>query len=395
MESGKGPLYFDPNLQIVFSITLIAVLGVASLTPAFPKMAKELNLSASSIGLLITIFTFPGIILTPIFGIWADRWGRKKILIPSLFLFGIAGGACFFVRDFNLLLILRFIQGVGAASLGSINVTIIGDLFSGKDRAAAMGYNASVLSIGTAIYPALGGGLAMIAWYYPFALFFIAIPVGLLALFNLKNPEPDSRQKLGEYLSAAWDSVKDRRVLGLFIASIVTFVILYGSYLTFFPFILGHKFNASAGTIGLIMSAMSISTAITSSQLGKLTKRIAENDLMKIAFIFYAISLISIPFAPSIKLMIIPAVFFGFAQGMNIPSIQTLLAGIAPMEQRAVFMSINGMVLRLGQTLGPLIMAAVYSIGGINWTFFAGAFFAILMVIIVFVFIKPKNASNP
>jgi MFS family permease len=89
--------------------------------------------------------------------------GRKKIIVPSLLLFGIAGTACAFARDFNLLLLLRLLQGIGAASLLSLSVTLIGDLYAGDRRANAMGYNASVTSIGTAIYPTVGGALATIA----------------------------------------------------------------------------------------------------------------------------------------------------------------------------------------------------------------------------------------
>ena len=185
-------IFWDINLQIIFSITLMAVLGVASITPAFPKMVKELNLSSGQIGLLITIFTLPGVIMTPILGVLADHWGRKRILIPSMMVFGVAGGACAFARDMNLLLGLRFLQGAAAASLGSLSVTLIGDLYSGKTRAKAMGYNASVLSIGTACYPAIGGALAMMGWYYPFALPFLAIPIGIFVLFSLKNPTEKS-----------------------------------------------------------------------------------------------------------------------------------------------------------------------------------------------------------
>ena len=52
-------------------------------------------------GLLITVFTSPGIVMTPLLGVLSDRYGRKKILVPALLLFGIAGGAC--ARDFSLL----------------------------------------------------------------------------------------------------------------------------------------------------------------------------------------------------------------------------------------------------------------------------------------------------
>ena len=61
-------------------------------------------------------------------------------------------------------------QGIGASAIGSINVTLIGDLFAGRQRTTAMGFNASVLSIGTAAYPAVVGALALVAWSAPFAL---------------------------------------------------------------------------------------------------------------------------------------------------------------------------------------------------------------------------------
>jgi len=52
----------------------MAVLGVASITPAFPRISQELNISANSVSMLIIFFTFPAIILTPVLGVIADRY---------------------------------------------------------------------------------------------------------------------------------------------------------------------------------------------------------------------------------------------------------------------------------------------------------------------------------
>ena len=366
----------------------MSVLGVASITPAFPKIENELNISEQEVGLLITVFTLPGVILTPILGVLADRYGRKQILIPSLILFAIAGTSCFFTRHFDLLLVFRLLQGIGAASLGSLNVTLIGDFFNGRDRASAMGYNASVLSIGTASYPAIGGALATIGWYFPFLLPSLAVPIALIALYSLKSPKPANNQNLKEYLSKAWKAVKDKRVIGIFIASIFTFIILYGSYLTFFPFLLDSDYSASPLIIGLLMSTMSLTTAITSSQLGSLSVKYSQKVLLKIAFIIYALSMILIPLIPHLWLMIIPLIFFGIAQGLNIPSLQTMLTNLAPAENRAAFMSLNGMVLRLGQTIGPLIMGFVFVLSGMTGVFFAGAAFALLMFVLILIMIN-------
>ena len=384
----NSELLFNKNLLIIFSVTLMAVLGVSSITPAFPKIERQFGLSSQQVGLLITVFTLPGVLLTPVLGVMADRLGRKKVLAPSLILFGIAGFSCTFARDFQSLIILRLLQGTGAASLGSLNVTLVGDFFESRQRAIAMGYNASVLSIGTAAYPAIGGMLATIAWYFPFVLPVLALPIALIVIFSLDNLEITNQKKLKDYLLTAWKYVNDIRIIGIFIASICTFIILYGAYLTYFPFLLDHTFQASAFIIGILMSAMSVSTAITSFQIGKLTQKYLGRTLLKAAFILYAFSMILIPFVLSLWWLLFPLVLFGIAQGLNIPSLQTLLADLAPSENRAAFMSINGMVLRLGQTLGPLVMGLIFELWGISGVYFGGAFLAVIMFFLIVLMIK-------
>jgi ACDE family multidrug resistance protein len=266
-------IFRDRNIQIIFGVTLTAVMGVSSITPVFPRLIKEFDITPGQIGLLITFFTLPGVFLAPVLGVLADRFGRKRILGPSLFLFAFAGASCAFVRDFNLLIVLRVFQGIGGASLGSINTTLIGDLYSGPRRAEAMGLNASILSIGTAVYPAVGGALALIGWFYPFLMPVLAIPVGIMVLTSLRSPEPRSRQGLKEYLGSTWSYLRNIKVLGLFSASTITFILLYGTLLTYFTILLSERFGASSFTIGLMITTMSLTTAAVSSQLGRINRR--------------------------------------------------------------------------------------------------------------------------
>ncbi|MDF1535800.1 MAG: MFS transporter [bacterium] len=381
-------VYRNPNLRIIFAVTLMGVLGVASITPAFPRIIQDLGIEAGRIGLLIIVFTLPGIFLSPFLGILADRFGRKRILVPSLALFAVAGGSCGLVRDFNLLLVLRFFQGAGGSALASLSATVIGDLFEGRARAAAMGYNASVLAVGTAAYPAVGGMLALFGWHYPFLLPFLALPVAWLVFFRMDTPEPSRKQGLSEYLKGAGVILANRRVIGVFMVSVATFIILYGSLLTFFPLLASRRFGASTLAIGLIMSCMSITTGITSTQLGRLTRTFSEASLIKISFLFYGAALAIIPVAPSLEFYLVSSFIFGLGHGMNIPCIMSLMAGYAPMEHRGVLMSVNGTVLRLGQTLGPLVMGLAFTLWGITGPFFAGAVLAVLVFVVGFVFVR-------
>ncbi|MEC4812368.1 MAG: MFS transporter [Scytonema sp. PMC 1069.18] len=375
-------LYLDTNFQIICAVSLMAVLGVSSLTPAFPKLAQALSVNPSNLGLLVTVFTLPAVLLGPFIGVLADRLGRKKIIVPSLILFGIAGTACAFARDFNLLLLLRFLQGIGAASLLSLSITLIGDLYAGDKRTTAMGYNASFTSIGTASYPIIGGTLATFGWYYPFALPILAIPIGLVVLFVLKNPEPKGERNLQEYLRNALLALKNRKLAGLFIGSAANFILLYGAYVTYLPQLISDTFEAPASTIGVLLSSVSVAITITSSQLGRLARKFHTTTLIRASFVLYALALLIIPFVSNLWLLLIPTTIFGIGLGIGAPSIQTRLTEVAPKEYLATILSVNGTFFGLGQTLGPLLMLVAFSLGGINNVFYVGAGFALLTLVV-------------
>lgn len=383
----------DKRLYVIYGITLMMVMGVASLTPAFPKIARVLRLSEAQTAMLISVFTLPGIFLTPLTGILGDRFGRKPVLIPSLVVFAAAGFGCFFARDFELLLILRFIQGIGASALGALNMALIADFYDGKDRAAVMGYNASVLSLGTATYPFVGGLLAGLAWYGPFLLPLAALPVAIALIYLVPEPPASAHQTLGRYMRQAGRSLLRKEVIGLFLISIFTFVILYGAFLSYFPFLLQQRFQLGPAQIGMLLSLSSLSTAVTSSRLGKLVQRFSELKLLKTAFVLYALVCLLMPNIGSLYLITIPVILFGIAQGINLPSLQTLLANLAPPEQRAVFLSINGTVLRVGQTLGPVIIGAGFAFSGISGAFYLAAVVALVMLVAIFILLKNLAAA--
>ncbi len=387
-EGQDRPVYKDHNLHVIFFITLMAVLGTSSVTPAFPEIRDELGISSGQVGLLITVFTLPGILLTPVAGVLSDKYGRRKVLVPSLFLFGIAGGACALATDFGLLLMLRTVQGMGAAALGAINVTMIGDLYSGQRRTEALGYNSSVLSTGTASYPAIGGALALLGWRYPFALPLVAIPVALLVFFSLRNPEPHNEQDLEEYAGNIWESVRDWRVVGLFCSTLITFVILFGPLITYLPIFMSVAYGSSSLVIGLVVATASLTTALVSTQEGWLTSHFSEKTLIRASFVLYAVALILIPLVPNVWFLLVPTLIFGVAQSLNLPPAFSLLNEAAPDDNRGAFISINSTILRLGQTLGPVLMSVAAIPFGLAGAYFAGAALAAAMFLVAFILIR-------
>ena len=391
-EGETRKVYKDHNLHVLFGVTLMAVLGVASITPAFPEIVEAFGITSGQVGLLITFFTVPGIVLTPVLGVLSDRYGRKTILTPALIVFGIAGGLCAFVGDFQLLLLLRFVQGMGAAALGTLNVTVIGDIYAGRELSTALGYNSSILSIATATYPGVGGLLATFGWFYPFLLPFLAIPIGILVLFSLRNPEPENNQRLKDFLKDefgnVWARLKSFKVLGILCASLVSFVILFGPQMAYLPILMNERFGAPSYVIGGLLSGASLTTALVSSQLGRLTGFFAEKTLLRTAFVLYAIALVAASLVPGLWLLLIPIVVLGVANGINIPNIFSLLNEYAPSENRGAFLSINGMILRVGQTVGPLFMSGIAASLSLTGAYLAAAALAAAMFLVALAFVR-------
>ncbi|HIH40220.1 MAG TPA: MFS transporter [Halobacteria archaeon] len=376
-------LYKDKNLLIIFCITLTAVLSVTSISPAFPMIAEVFNVSDTKIGLLITVFTLPGVILSPVIGVLADRLGRKKVLVPSLVLFGIAGTSCIFAHSFRALLSLRFIQGIGGAAINSLNNTIIGDLYNDRECTIAMGYNATVLNIGTTAFPVIGGALCALGWYYPFFLPLVAIPIAILVLFILDSYDPETNQDLKEYLKNTAQSLKNKNIILLIITSCLLFTIFYGVYMAYFPIYISRSFNPTPLQIGIILASMSLTTAAVASQLGRLSSKFSVKTLLILGFSLFGVAFLIIPVIPTIWLLFIPTIIYGLGQGITNPMIQSTLARLSDKEYRGMVMSLSSMSIRLGQTVGPLLFGLILTIFGMNHVFYAGVLLSLIVALAI------------
>ncbi|GAB7079443.1 MFS transporter [Megalodesulfovibrio paquesii] len=378
-----GQLIKDPTLHIVFSVTIMMVMGVTSIAPAFPRIIEAFHLPATSVGLLLTWFTVPGVVLTPVMGILADRYGRRAVLVPSLALFGLAGVACSMADTFETLCLLRFFQGVGAAALGALNITIISDAFEGRERIMALGLNASVLSVSVSSYPILGGLLTQLHWRLPFLLPAAALPVAWWVWRKLRQHAQPESMEVKAYFKSAWAAIQGREVLTVFTVTACTFVLIYGPFLSFIPVHLGHDLQAEPWMIGVLMSSAAMLTVLFTTQIGRISARIGVSNCIKIAFLVYALANALFLVVPSLWWYLAPIMCYGMAQGLNLPSTQALIAEYAPPSNRGGFMAMNGMLLRIGQTIGPLLFGGFFHLGGMRAVFLGGVAVALSMFYIV------------
>jgi MFS family permease len=394
-NTDPSDIYHDQNLQIIIAVTLMAVLGSSSIGPALPALAADFKIPSAQIGWVITAFVIPIALGTPVSGVLADRFGRKQILVPALLLFAVAGVACAASSNFRTLLEMRFLQGIGAAPLESLALTLISDLYVGKALTSAMAFNASTIGLSLAIYPLICGGLATLGWRYPFLLSLMAIPIGIVVLLLLQVPKSPKKSDLyyQGYLQKIWGSIGNKQVIGLLLAVVALFVLLFGAYFTYIPILASDTLGASHVVIGIILASMALSMAFVSSQLALFSHSLSEVMLVKVAFIVYIIALIITPVLHSVWLLLIPSLLFGAAHGMIFPSTQALLGGLAPPEYRAGFMAVNATALSLGQALGPIFAGSAFSCWGLAGVFYASACFSAIVLGLVSMLLLQAPAS--
>jgi DHA2 family multidrug resistance protein-like MFS transporter len=165
------------------------VLNVALRTLADP--VHGLGASQGDLEWAINSYTlvFAGLLFT--FGVLGDRWGRKRMLLFGLALFGLSSLLSAYAQDPGQLIAARALMGVGGAAIMPVTLSIISNVFDPRERGRAIGVWAGAVGLAIAIGPILGGALLESFWWG--SVFLINVPVVLIGLVAVSLLVPESR----------------------------------------------------------------------------------------------------------------------------------------------------------------------------------------------------------
>lgn len=149
-----------PSIWLLALCTGSAVVGLTILTPALPLIKSELDVSDESVQQLLSAYLIALAVGQLFLGPISDRTGRRPILLAGALLFSLTGVAAMFTQSIGLLVLLRFVQGLGAAACMAMGRAIINDVYARDDAARQMSTISTILAIAPALSLAFGGILA-------------------------------------------------------------------------------------------------------------------------------------------------------------------------------------------------------------------------------------------
>ncbi|MDF0729511.1 MFS transporter [Pseudomonas entomophila] len=156
----------------------LPILGGVLIAPVLPRIAAHFAGSANVAVLVPIVLTLPALMIalfSPFAGWFADRLGRKRLLVLAMALYGVCGALPLLLDDLVLILASRAGLGLAEAAIMTCCTTLIGDYYSGRERARLLSWQTIATSLSAATFFMVGGILGESGWRTPFAVYLVAL----------------------------------------------------------------------------------------------------------------------------------------------------------------------------------------------------------------------------
>lgn len=271
---------------ILGALTAIGALSIDMFLPGLPEIKNDFHTTTSNAQLTLSLFMI-GLALGNLFaGPISDATGRKKPLWISMFIYTLASLGIVFVTNIEVMIALRFIQGVTGGAASVISRAIASDMYKGKELTKFLSLLMLVNGVAPVIAPAIGGIILSFAVWR--MVFIILTVFGILMVIGSLTKVPESLQEDEKDSNGIKEMFKNFKhllatpkfVLPMLIQGL-SFIMLF-TYISASPFIIQKIYGMSALQFSIMFAAIGITLIISSQLVGVLVDRIERRQLLKI-----------------------------------------------------------------------------------------------------------------
>jgi DHA1 family tetracycline resistance protein-like MFS transporter len=357
-------------LTFIFITLLIDVIGIGIIIPVLPKLIVEVgggnNSGAALIGgLLIAAFSVMQFIFSPFLGNLSDHYGRRPILLISLFGFGLDYLLMAYAPTLGWLFVGRIIAGIMGASFTTASA-YIADVSVPEKRAQNFGLIGAAFGLGFIIGPFLGGWLGQFGTRVPFiGAAILTLLNWLFGFFILPESLPaDKRRKFNitkiNPFNAFSSIAKFPVILGLVASLIVIYIASHATQSTWSFFTI-ERFQWDEKQVGYSLAVVGILVSIVQGLLIRvINPKLGAERSVYVGILLYALGFFLFSFATEGWMMFAFLIPYCLG-GISGPALQGIMSSQVPDNQQGELQGALTSLISITSIVGPLLMTAIFA----------------------------------
>lgn len=356
-------------IGFIFITLLIDITGWGIILPVVPKLigeliSNDLSEAARYGGWLGFAYAITQFIFAPIVGNLSDKYGRRPIILISLFGFAIDYVLLALAPSIGWLFFGRIIAGLTGASISTASA-YIADISTDEDRTKNFGLIGAAFGLGFIIGPVIGGLLghygARVPFYFAAILCMVNFLYGLLIL--PESLERDKRRSFSWKRATPIGTVnflrKQSKISNLVIALILVYVALHAVQSNWHFFTM-YKFNWTERTVGLSLGLLGLLLGLVQGILMRwTTPKLGEHKSVYFGLLFYALGLMLFAFTNQGWMMFVFLVPYSLG-GICGPALQSIISKNVPANEQGELQGALSSLVSVTAILGPPIMTNLF-----------------------------------
>jgi multidrug resistance protein len=385
-------------LTLIFLTLFLDLLGVGILIPITPYLVRHFRSDALTIGLLVLVFSAAQFIMTPVLGALSDRYGRRPILLASLF--GTAIGHFMFglAPSLGFMFAARILDGITGGNISAAQA-YIADITPPEDRAKSFGLIGAAFGLGFMMGPAIGGLLSTISLQAPaFAAGGLALVTTVLSYFFLPESLPPERRVR---TPMSWTVLNPFRAIGTALARVNMRLLLLASFALNFAYsgLQSHfaiytltRFGLNERENSWLLTYLGVMiTIIQGGLIRKLMPLFGEGRLLHGGLIFGGLGFLALIFAPTSGYVYGALTLLSMGSGLAAPALQGLVSQRASGSEQGVVMGVMQSLGSLSRILGPLWAGLTFDAFAPSAPYWTGCFMMVVSLALVLSFTARKQ----
>ncbi|MEO1490021.1 MAG: TCR/Tet family MFS transporter [Pseudomonadota bacterium] len=370
-SAGSKALPPAPTSTLIFValIVFIDMVGIGLIVPVLPGLLEELtgeslDRTAEIGGYLLFAYALMQFLFAPIIGGLSDRFGRRPVLLVTLFMLGVDYAIMAWAPSLFWLFVGRIMSGVMGASWAAAN-SCIADVASAQERGKYFGMLGAAGAGGFVIGPGIGGLLGTVDVRFPFIVAAVlAIGGAMLGFFVLKETLPKERRRAfsaarANPLGTLIQMARLPLVVG-FLAVIFFMQLAAQSHQTVWAYHTELVFGWNELQIGLSVALFGIMLVLIQGGVtGKVIEKIGPRRTIMLGFFLSFPANLLFAFAPASWFMIV-GILVGSLGGMTFPAMQQMMSERVSEDAQGELQGAIASTMSITAIIGPLVMSAAF-----------------------------------